>query len=314
MADSSVQPSQPFQPSGPAAQTTGRASLGGVGVLLAAALWGTSGTVLAFAPAGASPVSVSAARIALGGLLLLALGVWTVGGGGLRRLLSGHRRRALFGAGSLCVVLYQTAFFVSVDRVGVATGTIVTIGSAPVFAGLLGRSRPSRRWLLATAGAVTGCAALIGAGHEAGAEPVGLALALTAGLMYAGYATVAGHFIGGGADERAVAGLLFGGAALMLLPVLLAGSPGWLLTGSGVLVAGYLGAVTTTVGYVLYMGGLRTTPVAVATTLTLAEPAVAAVLGVVVLGERLNGGAAAGLGLLVLSLLILLLPARAARR
>jgi drug/metabolite transporter, DME family len=111
-----------------------------------------------------------------------------------------------------------------------------------------------------------------------------------------------------GEDDRAVVAALFGGAALVLLPVLLAGSPGWLLTGRGIGVTAYLGGLTTAIGYVLYARGLRTTPVAAATTLTLAEPAVAALLGLVILGEHLGGVAVAGLALLAGSLLLLVRP------
>jgi DME family drug/metabolite transporter len=77
-------------------------------------------------------------------------------------------------------------------------------------------------------------------------------------------------------------------------------------------VALYLGAVTTTLGYVLYARGLRTTSVPTATTLTMAEPVVAALLGLIVLNERLSAVALAGLGLIGISLL-LLVPRRKAR-
>jgi DME family drug/metabolite transporter len=250
---------------------------------------------------------VGAARIILGGALLVVIAIH---GGGLRRLFGrGRATWAALGAGAVCAAIYQVAFFAAVARTGVATGTVVTIGSAPAFAGalarLLGSGRLSRRWVASTAGAVVGCAALVSGGRAAGVEPVGIGLALLAGLGYALYATTASHFIVRGEDDRAVVAGLFGGAALVLLPVLLAGSPGWLLTGRGIGVTVYLGALTTAAGYVLYARGLRTTPVAAATTLTLAEPAVAALLGLVVLGEHLGGVAVAGLVLLAGSLLLL---------
>jgi DME family drug/metabolite transporter len=274
---------------------------------LAASLWGTTGTARTFAPADATPVSVGAARIALGGLLLILI---AARGGGLRRLLAGgHTTLVILGAGSVCAAIYQVAFFASVARTGVATGTVVTIGSAPAFAGLLSRllgsGRLSRRWMISTAGAVIGCAALVSGGQAAGVEPVGVGLALVSGVGYALYATTVSHLITQGQDDKAVVAGLFGGAAVLLLPVLLAGSPGWLLTGRGLGVAVYLGALTTGIAYVLYARGLRTTPVAAATTLTLAEPAVAGVLGLVVLGEHLGGVALAGLALLAGSLLLL---------
>ncbi len=283
---------------------------GAADIVLAAALWGTTGTVRSFVHA--SPVAVGAARLLIGGAFLFALAVRS---GGLRPLLAGGRRiRLVLLLGAVLAAVYQVAFFSAVARTGVATGTVVTIGSGPVFAGLLSwalrMGAPTRRWLLSTAGAVAGCAALTAGGRSAGVEPLGVALALLSGFGYAAYATVASALITRGEDDRAVVGVMFGGAGVLLLPVLLAYGPGWLLTGSGASAALYLGLVTTGVGYVLYGRGLRDTPVAAATTLTLAEPAVASVLGLAVLGEHLGVTAAAGLVLLVVSLLILAVPAR----
>ncbi|TQL94688.1 DME family drug/metabolite transporter [Actinoallomurus bryophytorum] len=283
---------------------------GGADIVLAAALWGTTGTVRSFVHA--SPVAVGAARLLIGGAFLFALAVRS---GGLRPLVAGGRRtRLILLLGAVLAAIYQVAFFSAVARTGVATGTVVTIGSGPVFAGLLSwllrMGTPTRRWLLSTAGAVAGCAALTAGGHSAGVEPVGIALALLSGFGYAAYATVASALITRGEDSGAVVGVLFGGAGVLLLPVLALYGPGWLLTGRGAAASLYLGLITTGVGYVLYGRGLRTTPVAAATTLTLAEPAVAAVLGLFVLGEHLGATALGGLVLLVISLLILALPTR----
>ena len=283
---------------------------GAADIVLAAALWGTTGTVRGLVHA--APAAVGAARLLIGGAFLFALAVRS---GGLRPLLaSGRRTRLLLLGGIVLVSVYQVAFFSSVARTGVATGTVVAIGSGPVFAGLLSAvlrlGTPGRRWLLSTAGAVAGCTALTVGGRSAGVEPVGIALALLSGFGYAAYATLTSALITRGENDRAVVGVLFGGAGVLLLPVLAVEGAGWLFTGGGAPAALYLGLITTGVGYVLYGRGLRTTPVATATTLTLAEPAVAAVLGLFVLAEHLGTTALAGLALLVVSLLILALPSR----
>ncbi len=282
---------------------------GSADVVLAAALWGTTGTVRHFIPA--SPVVVGAARLLAGGAVLFALATHR---GGLRPMFArGARTRLLLLLGAALAAVYQVAFFSSVARTGVATGTVVTIGAGPVFAGLLSwilrMGAPSRRWMISTAGAVAGCAALTAGGQAAGVEPLGVALALLAGFGYAAYATVSSFMITRGDDSTAVLGALFAVAGVLLLPVLVAGGPGWLLTGRGALGTLYLGVITTGLGYMLYGRGLRTTPVAAATTLTLAEPAVAAVLGLVLLHEHLGAVAACGLILLAASLLILAWPA-----
>lgn len=282
---------------------------GAADIVSAAALWGTTGTVRSFVHA--SPIAVGAARLLIGGAFLFVL---AAGSGGLRPLPRGGRRTvSLLFLGSVLTSVYQVAFFSSVARTGVATGTVVTIGSGPVFAGLLSwvfrMGAPTRRWLVSTAGAVAGCTALSAGGHAAGVEPVGIALALLSGFGYAAYASVASSLITRGEDSRAVVGVMFGGAGVLMLPVLMAYGPGWMLTGRSASAVLYLGLVTTGLGYVLYGRGLRTTPVAVATTLTLAEPAVASVLGLYVLDEHLGPVALGGLALLVISLLILALPA-----
>ena len=84
----------------------------------------------------------------------------------------------------------------------------------------------------------------------------------------------------------------------------------WVATGRGLAVATYLAVLTTALAYLLYARGLRTTAVTTATTLGLAEPAVAAVLGLAVLGERLTPTGFAGLGVLAISLVIAAWPAR----
>ena len=86
-----------------------------------------------------------------------------------------------------------------------------------------------------------------------------------------------------------------------------------LATPGGLLTALYLGGATTALAYSLYGLGLRTTPVATAATLSLAEPAVASLLGVAVLGERLAPVSVAGLALLGAGLVVAALPERAGR-
>jgi drug/metabolite transporter, DME family len=289
---------------------------GPVAILAGAAAWGSTGTAAHFAPAGASSVSIGSARIVLGGLVLLAIALWTAQG---RRaaaaLVTGSRAvRGSLVLAAAAVSGYQLCFFNAVRMTGVAIGTVVAIGSAPVFTGLLSRltGGPAldRRWMLATAAAVAGCAVLVAGGGSAGVSAGGVLLALAAGFCYAIYAVAAARLISAGSQEATVMGLLFGGGAVLLAPVLVTSSPGWLLTARGLAVTGYLGIVTTVAAYLLYGRGLRTVSAPVAVTLGLAEPVVAAMLGLVVLGERLTPPAIAGLVLVGLALAALALGRR----
>jgi DME family drug/metabolite transporter len=103
---------------------------------------------------------------------------------------------------------------------------------------------------------------------------------------------------------------MFGGAAVIMLPVLILTGPGWLAEPRGLLAALYLGVGTTALAYFLYGRGLRTTPVATAATLALAEPAVAALLGLLVLRETLTPVSFGGLVLLGVSLVAVAVPER----
>ncbi|MGC5009334.1 DMT family transporter [Streptosporangium sp. DT93] len=301
-------------------------------VIAAAVLWGTAGTAGALV-AGVDPVSLAAARLVIGGLVLAAVTAPALRsvlapGSPLRvpplragpvpdaaplRFFRFPARPGPLVAAAVAVAAYQLCFFAAVGRTGVAVGTVVAIGSGPVFTGLLSwlldGVRPGRRWAGATAVAITGCAVLTGGGGGQ-VRADGVLLALLGGLLYAFYAVGAARAIGAGAPSDAVMGLMFGGAGLVMLPVLLWTGTGWLAEPRGLLVALYLGCATTALAYLLYGRGLRTTPVATAATLALAEPAVAALLGVLVLGERLTPASVAGLLLLGISLAAVAPPER----
>lgn len=285
---------------------------GPVPILLAAVLWGTTGTSASFAPGSAPAAAVGCAGLALGGVLLFL----TSRGARAVAARSSWRHRAALLTGAAAVAGYPVTFYPAVARTGVAVATVVALGSAPVFAGLLswagGGARPTARWTAATAVAVLGCALLVlGPGLSGGGTPVdlpGVALAACAGLSYAAYSLIGGRLIGRGHASDAVMGVMFGAAALLVLPLLLAVGLGWTGEARGAAVTVYLALCTVFLAYRLFGYGLRRTPAATATSLTLAEPAVAAVLGVGVLGERLPAVSWCGLAVLAAGLVLLTLP------
>jgi DME family drug/metabolite transporter len=275
-------------------------------LLLAAVLFGTTGTAQALAGTD-SPVEVGAARVAVGGAALLAVAFAT---GRLRGL--GPALPLLLVAG-LGVALYQLSFFAAVARTGVTVGTVVAIGVGPVAAGVLERlvegTRPRRRWYAATALALAGVATLtLAAGGDASLSATGLALALAAGSGYAIYTVVAKRVLRLGHQPIGVMAASFGTGGVLLLPVLALGERAWLAEPSGLALALYLGLLPTALAYVLFARGLRTVTAAEATTIVLAEPVTAAVLGALVLDERLGASAAVGAGLVLAGLLSLALP------
>src|SRR3954470_17908433 len=170
-------------------------------VLLAALCFGTTGTAQALGPAGLSPAGVGAARILVGGGLLVAFA------GGLPRL---PLRPLLIAAGG--VAAYQLCFFAAVADTGVAVGTIVALGSAPALAGALEwaveRRAPARAWAMATALACAGVAMLALAGADAAISLPGVGLALCAGASYAGYTLAAKRMLHAHSPETVMAGAL----------------------------------------------------------------------------------------------------------
>jgi DME family drug/metabolite transporter len=97
----------------------------------------------------------------------------------------------------------------------------------------------------------------------------------------------------------------FGIGALVLLPVLIATQPTWLLHADGIALALFLGTIPTALAYLLFAAGLRRMTASETATLTLAEPLTAGVLGAAVLAEPLSGPAVAGAGLVLAALVAL---------
>jgi DME family drug/metabolite transporter len=285
-------------------RSSSRSAVGSV--LLAAVLFGTTGTAQALGPSGSTPLGVGAVRLAVGGLALLALLPLLGGRAGDAAALWRTPVGLLAG---LCTALYQVCFFAGVDRAGVALGTLVTIGSGPVFAGLLAalllRDRPGRGWVAATALCVAGLALLTStSGGTGSVEVVGLLLALLSGLAYAAYTVAAKSLMRAGHGSSTVMASAFGLGGLVLLPVLVVQPLAWLASPGGLALAGYLGLVTTAAAYVLFGRGLAVLQAGPVTTLVLAEPLVAAALGVGLLDESLAAAGAVGAALVLAGLVL----------
>jgi DME family drug/metabolite transporter len=280
-------------------------------VLLAAVLFGTTGTAQALGPDGTDPPAVGAARVLLAALLLLLVA---------RQVERGHARlpwppaAVLFGG--LGVAAYQLSFFEAVDRTGVAVGTVVALGSGPAFAGLAGRlangEHLTRRWAGATALACAGVALLVGGGEGADVDAGGIALALVAGASYATYTVAAKGLLDGGHGPEGVMARFFALGALLLLPVLVVSGGGGLGSPGGLALVVYLAAIPTALAYVLFARGLRHLTSGETATLTLAEPLTATALGIVVLAERPSVLTALGAALVLAGLVVLAVRGRPA--
>ncbi|WP_241980932.1 EamA family transporter [Cryobacterium sp. MDB1-18-1] len=308
-------------------------------IVLAAVCFGTTGTAQALGALGgaqASATSLGAARIVFGGALLtiLAFAVAlaerrrrSAGAGADRdgdsdRELGRVRGRLRGSSGALVllgaagVAAYQPAFFTGTAQNGVAVGTLVALGSAPVLTGLLEwgwfRRPPGIRWACATFVAATGVAALSGL-YSGGGGPVtalGIAGSLGAAASYAVYTLSTKLLLDRGWSPTTAMGATFGAAAVLMLPVLLASNPAWLAQPAGLATAAWLAVVTTALAYTLFARGLRGLPASQVSTLTLVEPVTATALGIFLLHEDFTPATICGILLLVTGLAILTVPRR----
>ena len=277
-------------------------------VLIAAVLFGTTGTAQALGP-DASPLAVGTTRIVMGAaLLVLAARLFAPGDA------SGRWGRGALAATAIGIAGYQLSFFAAVSETGVAVGTVVALGSAPALAGLLARAVDgtplSARWAGCTALATAGVLLLVLSGAEAEVSAAGVGLALLAGASYALYTVASKRLLDDGHAPEAVRAWGFGLAALALLPVLAVVGLGELWSPGGAALVLYLGAIPTALAYVLFARGLRRLTAGETATLTLAEPVTASVLGALVLGERPGALAVVGAALVLAGLAALALPAR----
>lgn len=296
-------------------------------VLAAAVLFGTTGTSQALGPENSTPLSIGVVRLVLGGTGLAAL-AFVLARRAHRRGAFAPRPRltatplALMALTGLCLALYQPLFFLGTARNGVAVGTVIALGSAPILAGVLEWSlthrRPSGAWLVATALSTVGVALLgVGGGTDAagtsGTDPLGFLGSVGAGATFAVIANAQRRLLDGGWDPFTVVGAMGAGSAVLSACVLPFVDLSWLAEPAGAAMAVWLGIGTIAVAYVLFTWGLNGLTAATAATLTLGEPLTASILGVTVLGEQLSVLAVAGLVVLAAGLATLAWGSRAPR-
>lgn len=284
-------------------------------VLAAALCFATTGTAQALAAVDASPVAVGAARIVVGGGILGLIALIRTRPIRPRPRTSRGSTALLIAVGALGVLAYQPLFFLGTRENGVAIGTVVALGSAPIATGIVDaiRSRrlPSSRWMLATAIALAGV--VLVSGVTGGSVTLGLGGLLAsagAGMSYALYTVCGKALIERGWNSTSVMGTVFGVAAIASLPVLFLAGTSWLVTPNGLALALWLGVVTTAVAYLLFGWGLARLSAVTVSTLTLAEPLGATLLGLFVLHEQLTAVGAVGLALIAVGLAVVSAPSR----
>ncbi len=276
-------------------------------VVLAAALWGTSGvaTKTIYTLVDISPISVAAFRLALGApMLFIAF-----------RLANGSRSHRVARADLAWMLLAgaalgmsQACYFAAIARVGVAIATLVTICTTPVlvclFSAALLRERLTRAVVGSLICALIGTVLMIGVGQQdsslqASATLGGIALALAAAFGFAGFILVS-RLLANRYHPLLSITIAVGIGAVLLLAVSAITTgitvdypwPVWALFL-------YLGLVPTALGYALFYLGVQHTTASEASIASLVEPLTATGLALIIFGEHLGA-----LGLLGATLLI----------
>jgi drug/metabolite transporter, DME family len=281
----------------------GNSSRAGILAVLGAAFcFGTTGTTQQLGVPDISPVAVASARLLCGSLFLFIFALL------IERRTSKYRmpRTDLLIAG--CgIAIYQLTFFSAVDSTGIAIATVTALGTAPTFSAIVAylilREKPLLNWYLGTSVTIIGIVLVGTANGVEGFNLLGILLASIAGLGFAIFNVICRKSLEKGASDIWVTAQTFGVAAIASAPFLFAESPVWLTTRNGILTTLWLGIFTTSVGYILFMYGLKRIPSSLAATVVLAEPATATILAAVVIGEPLVAQSYLGIATVALGIL-----------
>lgn len=275
-------------------------------VVVAALLWGTTGTAAFFIGTEVSPVAIGAATMGCGGVVLVLLG-----GMASARVLLDRGARLWLGLAVLGVVVYPLTFYWGMSLAGIAVGNVVALGLGPSVVAVLewavDKSAPSGRWWVAVAVALTGVVLMGSAKVELGGDRVGnmatgVLLAILAGISYGLYTYACGRLIDRGHTPRAVVGAVFGGGSPFLLVVLFFVGAGLFASPVSISLVGYLVLGPMVIAYLAFSQALLTVRSSTVATIALLEPVVAGALAVLVVGERLGPFALVGGALVFLAI------------
>jgi DME family drug/metabolite transporter len=213
-------------------------------------------------------------------------------------------------AAGVVFALYHMTYFAAIPRIGLTYAVLLNICTAPLFTLCIARvwlgERLHAPQVLSIVLAIIGCVVLIvGTPAAVRLDPVGMLLAVAAGLCYSLLAVLTRR-VAPEADSVTIQAVIMSAAAVVLLlgltqtPVVLTGLP-WL----SLL---YLAIIPTVMSYVLYTRGLAVVGATTAASLTLLEPLVSTMLAVGILGERMS--AVSWVGAVVLGMSLLLVARR----
>lgn len=253
-------------------------------VVLAAVLWGSTGTLQALLPEHKQPLVVGALRLYFAAIYLLVISVIF----GQKLFSSILRAPILIAVSGLFMMLYNMTFFAAVLISGVGVGTAITIGSAPIWAILFEfiilKSTHGFNKLIGAILAVTGICVLMLFDDNTDWSNLGAFLALLSGLSYALYSLSTSRIVKK-LSHHNTAAWTFLIAAFFSTPVFIFFPSSWVFSHDAIYYLIFLGMCATGIAYSFFTFGLKYLTSSTAVTLSLVEPITAVILAIIILGE-----------------------------
>ena len=203
--------------------------------------------------------------------------------------------------------LYILAF----QQTGVGVASVVSIGVAPIFVGLIAwialKQPPGKQWAYGTLVAVTGVVALNWPSGDNTVNVLGVGFALAAAFGYSLQATGMGMISTRHTPFQSVAPMFTIGT-IFQAPLSYGKDFGFLQ--DPVLLAGalYGGLMTVALAYAFFIYGIARIGAATAVTVGLMEPLTASILGVLLLSEKISPVGILGSVLILIGLVVVSRP------
>jgi DME family drug/metabolite transporter len=260
-------------------------TLGALAVGTGAILWGTIGPVISLFPDGNS-FQYSAFRSAVGSLIL-----WLI--------IAFSRVKTRYSKADFKPILvaglgsggFLPLFALGFERTGVAVASVVAIGLAPIFVGIitwiLYKKRPGKTWAIGTLLGVIGISALNWPGNDLSINLAGIGFAVLAAFSYSWQAIGMSQLAKRHSPFQTVAPA-FTVASLIQIPLTFGMSYEFLADPILFLGAMYGAIATLALAYSLFAYGVHRIGPANAVTVGLMEPITAAALGVTILNEDIS--------------------------
>lgn len=270
----------------PARRSAGR--LGAVGLVLGGALsvqFGSAVAALLFPRTGVT--GAVTLRLTIGALLMLAV---------CRPRLRGHGRDGWTAVVTFGLALagMNSIFYQAIERVPLGPAVTLEVLGPLVLSVVTARRLAAWCW----AGLALAGVALLGHGGFDRLDPVGTALALGAGALWAAYIICSAR-VGGRFPRADGLALALAVAALVTLPVGLVGSAGRLWHPAVLGLGTGLALLASVLPYTLELLALRRLPTSTFAVLMSLGPAIAALAGWLVLGQALRPVEVLAIGLVI---------------